>query len=461
MKILNCARSYLQKRSIKFPIVGIFLATFVVYFQFTLRGIRPTQDDYAILGQVADYGIWGMLLDSWKNHGGNLFPMFINALSLMPSQKGFEFYGLTILAITTLTLLLFAFQSIFIVFFPSLNFEMGKWKVLGSSAFFILGFESFFTPQLAEILSFSSAVLVHLWPICFFLIGVRIAKKQSLGLSIFLFFLGVIMGNCNVSESIFISITLIILILHTSIEYKFLNWKAQLQVRSLLSLLIGSAIGLALIISAPGFWVRATEQTANRIPESITSISERFFKSLVIFSADFLSHPIFYLCIFLGIFFSRRAKYDSALGSSFRIILIMQSLLFSVLVAGATFAYPAWHQSIGLYLFAPFFGLTLSSFINRKQKAIWDVATFFVFLLVIGINVRGVELLSNRGIQWDLNRHANYCAAFSSPTGEFLGAEIRYKPFALGIEDLSRWEWMANSFRDWVQSDDFISDSTC
>jgi hypothetical protein len=167
------------------------------------------------------------------------------------------------------------------------------------------------------------------------------------------------------------------------------------------------------------------------------------------------------ICILLGIFFSRRAKYDSALGSSFRIILIMQGLLFSVLVAGATFAYPAWHQSIGLYLFAPFIGLTLSSFINRRRKAIWDVATFLVFLLVIGINARGVELLSNRGIQWDLNRHANYCAAFSSPTGEFLGAEIRYEPFALGIEDLSRWEWMANSFRDWVQSDDFISDSTC
>ena len=461
MKILNWARLHLQRRTIKFPIVGIFLTSFVVYFQFTLRGIRPTQDDYAILGQVAEYGIWGMLLDSWKNHGGNLFPMFINALSLMPSQKGFEFYGLTILAITTLVLLLFAFQSIFIVFFPSLTFEMGKWKVLGSSAFFILGFESLFTPQLAEILSFSSAVLVHLWPICFFLIGIRIAKKQSLGLSIFLFFLGILMGNGNISESIFISTTLIILIFHTSVGYKFLDWKSQLQVRSLLSLLIGSAIGLALIISAPGFWVRATDQTVNGIPDSFISITERFFKSLVIFSADFLSHPIFYLCILLGIIFLRQAKYKLALRSSFRIILIMQGLLFSVLVSGATFAYPAWHQSIGLYLFAPFIGLTLSGFIDRKRKAIWDVATFLVFLLVIGINARGVELLSNRGIHWDLNRHANYCAALSSPTGEFLGAEIRYQPFALGIEDLSRWDWMADSFRDWVQSDDFISDSTC
>jgi len=461
MKILKWAQLNLQRRTIKFPITGIFLTAFVVYFQFTLRGIRPTQDDYAVLGQVADYGFWGMLLDSWKNHGGNIFPMFINALSLMPSQKGFEFYGLTILSITTLVLLLFAFQSIFIVFFPSLTFGMGKWKVLCCSAFFILGFESFFTPQLAEILSFSSAALVHLWPICFFLIGVRIAKKQSAGLSIFLLLLGILMGNCNISESIFISITLTILLLHSFIGYKFLDWKSQLQVRSLLSLLIGSAIGLALIISAPGFWVRATNQNANGIPESFTNISERFFKSLIIFSADFLSHPIFYLCFLLGIFFSRYVKYDLALKSSFRIILIMQGLLFSILVAGATCAYPAWHQSIGLYLFAPFTGLTLSVFIDEKRKAILDVATFLVFLLIVGINARGVELLSNRGIQWDLNKYANYCAAFSSPNGKFQGAEIRYQPFNLGIEDLSRWDWMANSFRDWVQSDDFISDSTC
>jgi hypothetical protein len=285
--------------------------------------------------------------------------------------------------------------------------------------------------------------------------------KQSLGVSVILFFLGILMGNCNIAESIFIFISLALLTCHKSIGIKSLAWKSHLKLRSLVSLLVGSACGLILILSAPGFWVRANDKTADGIPDSFVSIFERFFKSFVIFSADFLSHPVFYLSILLGVFFSRRAKNDWALRSSFIPILIMQGLLFLVLVAGSTFAYPAWHQSIGLYLLSPFFGLSLSGYVKKQQNRVWDLATMVLFLIVIGINVRAFELLNERGKQWDMNKKTNYCAAISSSEGQFLGAEIRYPPFALGIEDLSRWDWMANSFSDWVQSDDFISEIKC
>jgi hypothetical protein len=461
MNILAFLESQPRRRNLQFLLIGVCAASLVAYLQNTLRGIRPTQDDYAILGQVADYGIGGMLLETWNNHGGNLFPMFINALSLFPSQKSFDFYGLTLLAITTLVLLLFAFQSVFVVFFPSLTEAMGAGKILGFSAFFILGFESFFTPQLAEVLSFSSAVLVHLWPLCFFLIGIRIAKNESLGLLVILFFLGLAMGNCNIAESVFIFTSLVLLIYSNLRGFKFFALEYPLKVRSLISLLVGSTVGLILIVSAPGFWVRATGKTASGIPDSLASILERFLKSLVLFSADFLSHPIFYLSIFLGAIFSRRYKNFWNLKSSLMPISIMQGLLFLVLVAGATFAYPAWHQSIGLYLLAPFFGLVLSSYISSRQNRIQHVLTVFLIFVILAINIRGLELLNDRGEQWDQNRTANYCAATSSSAGTFLGAEIRYQPFALGIEDLASWDWMANSFRSWVQNQDFNPESVC
>jgi hypothetical protein len=31
-----------------------------------------------------------------------------------------------------------------------------------------------------------------------------------------------------------------------------------------------------------------------------------------------------------------------------------------------------------------------------------------------------------------------------------LGAEIRYPPFSLGIEDIETWEWMRENYADWV-----------
>jgi hypothetical protein len=139
----------------------------------------------------------------------------------------------------------------------------------------------------------------------------------------------------------------------------------------------------------------------------------------------------------------------------------MQGLLFLVLVVGATFAYPAWHQSIGLYLFAPFFGLALSSYISSWQHQIKHALTVFLFFIILAMNMRGLELLNDRGEQWDQNRNANYCAATSTSAGTFLGAEIRYQPFALGIEDLARWDWMANSYRSWVQNQDFNHGSEC
>jgi hypothetical protein len=33
-----------------------------------------------------------------------------------------------------------------------------------------------------------------------------------------------------------------------------------------------------------------------------------------------------------------------------------------------------------------------------------------------------------------------------------LGAEIKYWPIGLGIEDVNRWDWMEKDYRSWLSS---------
>jgi hypothetical protein len=65
---------------------------------------------------------------------------------------------------------------------------------------------------------------------------------------------------------------------------------------------------------------------------------------------------------------------------------------------------------------------------------------------------RGVVVQEDRSAAWDSNLQKNFCSAIQSSESPLLGAEIKYWPIGLGIEDVNRWEWMEEDYRSWLSS---------
>jgi hypothetical protein len=128
-------------------------------------------------------------------------------------------------------------------------------------------------------------------------------------------------------------------------------------------------------------------------------------------------------------------------------------LIWISLIMGSTFAYPAWHQSMGMYvLLLPLsFALGTIAKVHFSRKLI-------VFLLIVSsiamasaflrMGVLGVE----RSLRWDRNLAVNACRILENPNSPLLGAEIQYPPFGLGVDDVNTWEWMRGKYVGWVQA---------
>jgi hypothetical protein len=99
-----------------------------------------------------------------------------------------------------------------------------------------------------------------------------------------LFFLGAIAGNCNISEAIFITFSIALLICAKTLKLKFIDCLLALRVSNLISFLIGSIVGMLAIVLSPGFWDRASSQTTSGIPKDVSEFGFRFLKSLLKFA---------------------------------------------------------------------------------------------------------------------------------------------------------------------------------
>ena len=62
---------------------------------------------------------------------------------------------------------------------------------------------------------------------------------------------------------------------------------------------------------------------------------------------------------------------------------------------------------------------------------------------------------------WDKNLIANRCLIGADNQAKLLGAEVRYPPIGLGIEDVNRWEWMSNNYKSWLASPGFKKNPIC
>jgi hypothetical protein len=95
------------------------------------------------------------------------------------------------------------------------------------------------------------------------------------------------------------------------------------------------------------------------------------------------------------------------------------------------------------------FGLGVSTkfeFFIKNLSSLMIIAALAMSAIFLRIGVLGVE----RGIIWDRNLISNVCSLKSDPDADLLGAEIRYPPFGLGVEDVNTWDWMRDKYAGWV-----------
>jgi hypothetical protein len=314
----------------------------------------------------------------------------------------------------------------------------------------LAGFEGLFVPGFLGTFGFSLATLAHLWPVMAFIVGLLGLKKFN-GSWLIALFLGLVAGNSNLGESAF-ALGAIFVLLISFIKIKDFELKSGIRRdANFYALAIGVFVGTTGIASAPGFWNRASDQVG--LPESAGDFLFRFAKSFASFSVDALTHPMVWVVFLLGATLSKSIALDLNAFSVFRtkIISIGSALIWYALIMGSTFAYPSWHQSMGIYilLFPTGFmlgALTRNRLLSRHAKSFLiftSVVMVFTFLRIGALGVIRAET-------WDRNLPLNICSLKANPDAVLYGAEIRYPPFDLGVEDVNTWEWMRDKYAGWV-----------
>jgi hypothetical protein len=265
------------------------------------------------------------------------------------------------------------------------------------------------------------------------------------------FLLGLIAGNSNLGESAFAIVALFLLVVAKVRDTKSFDKIGIEFNRNFYSLFVGTVIGTIGIAAAPGFWLRASDQVG--LPSSPAEFLFRFARSFASFTADALTHPMMWVLFFLGVAYASRLSPDLSekFALRLRVIAAASVLIWLALVLGSTFAYPSWHQSMGLYifLFPTSFALGLSTksqHLKRSAASLLVFSSLVMFLTFVRIGVLGVS----RSLEWDRNLTHNICALEGNPGAELRGAEIRYPPFGLGVEDVNTWKWMREKYVGWI-----------
>jgi hypothetical protein len=84
-----------------------------------------------------------------------------------------------------------------------------------------------------------------------------------------------------------------------------------------------------------------------------------------------------------------------------------------------------------------------------------------VAILIFGLTLRGLYFQERRAVEWEDNLVKNYCMQIKGSDEKFHGAEIRYWPLGLGIEDVNRWQWMSDDYATWLKTLSPVLRSKC
>ena len=91
--------------------------------------------------------------------------------------------------------------------------------------------------------------------------------------------------------------------------------------------------------------------------------------------------------------------------------------------------------------------ITKNALMLRFGVGLLVISTVVMTVAFLRIGVLGVV----RAEAWDRNLVINACALKLDQNAPLLGAEIRYPPFGLGVEDVNTWEWMRDKYAGWIQ----------
>jgi hypothetical protein len=317
---------------------------------------------------------------------------------------------------------------------------------------------------------FGAASGVHVWPICTLVITlalIAVKEKSKLGgIPLFrlvsFFSLGFIIGNSGLAEGA-ASLCLVpglIFMTYRNYELGFNNS----SIRYLQTLFVGIFLGFITIFVAPGFRSRLSRDS--QLANLSGNLLEQFRSSLVSFSGELITHPIWILFLFalpkMSLILPRMSTVRA------KVLAFSFLILFVFVVLGSTFGYAAWHQSGGLLvLFTPSLFAIFSFLRHRsypdflKRSRLLSTALLLTATLIFCLTVRGLYFQEKRSAEWDRNLVKNYCLQLRDPAGKFLGAEIRYWPLGLGIEDVNRWKWMSDDYAVWLKTLGPVLDSKC
>ena len=440
--------------------------TALVLLYLQISSTRFLQDDYMVLGYLSNHSWISWVSEVWQSQGGNLWPYAIHAFLLTSSASAIN---TTVIASWTLFVIAAVTLSNYCILKWVLAVDLnliGKFKVLTIFSISYLGFEGLFTPGLIAAYSYHLASFSHLWPITILIFAFYLISKgnKNVGLAVML---GLLIGNSNIAESFAVLVTLFsIFFLRNKNIYVVTEFLRDGR-RFFYSLLSGLIIGFTTILLSPGFWNRAENSVG--LPSSVEEFVRRFIKSFSSFLADLLTHPMVWLAFLIGVLISAPKKIGNEKNvviNKIKLILFFGCILFASLTIGSTFAYVSWHQSTGLYqVFIPltfilgFYSKSIFSFDFSRVNKVFLLT--FIIISVTAISLRAGILLDKRASDWDNAIKVNYCLIKKDNKTKLVGADMLYPGFNLGIEDISKWQWMRNGYITWVSNPSFKTDIKC
>lgn len=427
---------------------------------------RPLQDDYFLLGALADNSLFDVIKSTWDWQGGNLWPYGAQAMLIQSSLYSNNF---TVIALWTLVTLSITSCANYVIIKWALgkNFNLlGNFRVLTIASLSYLGFEGIFSPGLIAAYSFHQTSFSHLYPVSLLFISLYLIQKKCNKLAVG-FFLGLLIGNSNASESLVAIAILFLLYLASDTKLLQSIYVSPKKNRFFHGLIFGGMLGLLLIFLAPGFWNRANNSVG--LPNTHTELFNRFLRAISSFSADILTHPMIWISFLIGIVFSSlilNNDEEELLKAKIKVLLLIATLLFLANTIGSTFGYVAWWQSVGFYqIFVPIsfiIGLNYKSFLRINiSKKLYSLILIVIMTSITLLSVRFGTAIYNRSSEWDMAFVNNYCTIKNDTKFELIGADMLYPGFSLGIEDISKWQWMRESYVKWVSNSKFIVNIDC
>ena len=419
--------------------------------------VRPVADDYTLLKIYSQEGFSSFISYIWNNFGGNITPAVIRAAYLSFSVDASNWYGFMTFAITT-SILVIASYLVLITWLTNRSLRQITMSDIIISLLASLAFEGLFTPGLTSAYLFGAAAGVHLWPICIFILALKFIefrsdKQSSLTFPLSLLismFLGFVVGNSALAESSAIFVVLLVITIGLQIK-KPISFSSNIQL-ALRSHLLGVGLGLLTIFIAPGF--RNRNNRLGNSDDGLLSLLESFRSSFVSFSGEVLTHPIWLLTILIIVSKRFLFKIDPARA---KILSFFFAITFVMLVFGSTFGYAAWHQSSGLIFLltpvvfcSPLLKIRTPNIHKRSSSPLEYFSLVAIIFILIALMTRGIVVQEKRSVAWDSSFSQNYCSIIRSANSPLLGAEIRYWPIGLGVEDVNRWDWMARDYVSWL-----------